>query len=54
MNLITLIVPIILGLAIGITSRINTTDEPKYIQVLGTLTACIISYPIMMVFSILT
>ena len=54
MNLIEIIFPIILGLTIGITAGSNSTDEPKHIQMLGILTACLIAHPIRMTISILT
>ena len=54
MNLITLIIPAILGFMIGRTTMNANNDEPIHIKILGVITAFIITYPIIMALSILT
>ena len=43
----------ILGFAIGCASNVPNNNEPIHIQLLGIIVACIISYPVMMMFHIL-
>ena len=54
MNLIALIVPIILGFVIGYTAMNPNNDEPIHIKLLGSVTASILTYPIIIALSILT
>ena len=53
MNLMEIIFIAILGLTIGYVSNNPNNDEPTHIQLFGIIVACIISYPVMMMFHIL-